>query len=179
MQTNIRQCLRSGLIVLMLGAGAAQAQDRHAGNTNNDSHGRGNFDLSQIQQRVMDGIRQHLAFTNDTEWAVVQPLVQKVVDAQRETMSSGMSLYRLMRRPGGDTNRDRRPSSFGTPNPEAEALQKALEDQAPAAMVKSAMERYRAARKAKEAVLLQAQEALRGVLTVRQEAQAVAVGLLP
>lgn len=183
MQTNIGQWLRSGLlIVLMTGAGAAQAQNTVAGGTNTAPRGRGGFDPAQIQQRVMDNIRQKLAFTNDTEWAVVQPMVQKVVDAKREAMmSSGMNFYRLSRRSGGDSNRggDRRPSFFGTPSPEAEALQKALDDQAPAAMIKNAMERYRASRKVKDAALAKAQEELRQVLSVRQEALAVSVDLLP
>ncbi|MFO1489186.1 MAG: hypothetical protein U1F65_11985, partial [Verrucomicrobiota bacterium] len=44
----------------------------------------GNMDPAQWQQRMMDGVRERLAFTNDTDWAAVEPLVQKVMDARRE-----------------------------------------------------------------------------------------------
>ena len=64
------------------------------------------------------------------------------------------------------------------PSPEAEALQKAIDDNAPTAQVKAMLEKYRAARKEKEGKLAQAQEDLRKILTSRQEAQAALMGLL-
>jgi hypothetical protein len=64
------------------------------------------------------------------------------------------------------------------PSPEAEALQKAIDDNSPAAQVKAALAKYEASQKAKQAKLVQAQENLRKVLTVKQEAQATLLGLL-
>ena len=158
--------------------------------------GRGNFDPAEFQKRMMDGIKDRLGFKDDAEWTAVQPLVQKVTDLRRETMTSGMgSMFRFSRRSttggattggttnapqGGDRGSDRRPSSFfGTPSPEAEALQKTIDDTAPAAQVKDALEKYRASKKDKEAKLVAAQDDLRKVLTVRQEALATLMGLLP
>lgn len=142
--------------------------------------GRGDFDPAQFQQRMLNNVRERLAFSNDTEWAAVQPLVQKVMDLRRD-MGSGA---RGMGLGGGGTNsplengRSGRRAFAGTPSPEADALQKTVENNAPAAQIKDAMERYRAARKEKEAKLADAQETLRKVLTVRQEAQATLLGLL-
>ena len=62
---------------------------------------------------------------------------------------------------------------------ESEALQKALDGKGSAQDIKAALESYRAARKDKESKLASAQETLRKVLSVRQEAQAVLLGLLP
>ncbi|KAF0180883.1 MAG: protein product from transcript [Limisphaerales bacterium] len=63
-------------------------------------------------------------------------------------------------------------------DPEAEALQKSLEAKAPTEEIKAKLAKLRDARRAKEAQLDKAQEELRQILSVRQEAVAVAAGLL-
>jgi hypothetical protein len=167
---------------LCLGAGTLSAQNN---NTNSGGQGgRGNFDPAQFQQRMMDNIRERLAFTNDTDWAAVQPLIQKELDARRDVGFGGRGFGGTGRRggngTGGGTNaQGGRGGGFGgQSSPEADALQKTLDDNAPAVQVKAALEKYRAARKAKEAKLAQTQEDLRKVLTPRQEAQAALLGLL-
>jgi hypothetical protein len=62
--------------------------------------------------------------------------------------------------------------------PEADALQKAVDAKAPKAEINAALEKYVAARQAKQAELQQAQDNLRKVLTARQEALAALNGLL-
>jgi Spy/CpxP family protein refolding chaperone len=167
---------------LCLSAGTLLAQSNSNSNSNgNGGQGRrggggGNFDPAQMQQRIMDNVRDRLAFTNDTDWAAVQPLVQKVLDARRDMGFPGMGLMR--RGGGGGDNAQGGRRSFGAPSPEAEALQKAIDDNAPSAQVKALLEKYRASRKDKEAKFAQAQEDLRKVLTARQEAQAALLGLL-
>ncbi len=66
----------------------------------------------------------------------------------------------------------------GTPSPEAEALQKAIDDNAPAAQIKDLLAKYQASQKDKQAKLATAQDDLRAVLTTKQEAQATLLGLL-
>ena len=61
---------------------------------------------------------------------------------------------------------------FGQPSPEADALQKAVDDNAPAAQIKDLLAKYKASQKAKQAKLEAAQADLKNVLTVKQEAQA-------
>jgi tRNA A37 methylthiotransferase MiaB len=58
-------------------------------------------------------------------------------------------------------------------------LRAAITDKLPDAEVKSRLERLREVRKQNEAKVAKAQEELRAVLSVRQEAVAVMFGLLP
>ncbi len=169
---------------LMLGAGTVSAQNDNGGNGGGGGgFRRGNFDPAQMQQRMMDNIREQLGFTNDTDWSAVQPLIQKVTEARRD-VGFGGGMGRMFRGnrggnggPGGGPGGGR--GGFGPqPSPEAEALQKAIDDNAPAAQIKESLAKYEASQKAKQAKLSQAQEDLRKVLTVKQEAQATLLGLL-
>jgi hypothetical protein len=161
---------------LFLGAGNVSAQ-----NDNGGGGGRGNFDPAQMQQRMMENIKNQLGFTNDTEWNAIQPMVQKVMDARREVGFGGMGrLFGRGNRGGNnaDANNGGRRGFGGTPSPEAEALQKAIDDNAPTAQIKTALAKYKASQKTKQDKLVAAQENLRKVLTVKQEAQASLLGLV-
>jgi hypothetical protein len=84
--------------------------------------------------------------------------------------------------PGGAGGGGDRTSSRGTRGggpPEMELLSSALRDKLPDAEIKMRLDRLREARKANEANLAKAQDELRAVLSVRQEAVAVMFGLLP
>jgi hypothetical protein len=71
------------------------------------------------------------------------------------------------------------PGSFGRQSsPELDALNKAIESKASTGEIKTKLDEFRTARKKKEAALEQAQEDLRKLLSVRQEAVAVTLGLL-
>ena len=117
---------------------------------------------------MMSQVRQNLSVTNDDEWSVIQPLVQKVMDARRDA-DMGMMGH------GG-------PGGRGGPVPQAsaeqKALQKALDDKAPVEQIKDALANYRSARKDRQARLEAAQDNLKSVLTTTQEARAVLMGLL-
>jgi hypothetical protein len=145
--------------------------------------GRGNFDPAQFRQRMMERLKERLEVTDDGEWKAIQPMVQAVMDARMASMSGmGRGMFGGGRRGGGggDNNGDQpRRGPFGqTPSAEAEALQKAIDSKAPKAEIKTAMEKFVAHRKAKQAELEKAQEDLRKVLTSRQEAIATLDGLL-
>jgi hypothetical protein len=132
---------------------------------------------------MMDNIRDQLGLTNDTDWTAVQPLIQKVMDARRDVgFGGGMGRMMFRNRGGNGDNANRggrRGGAFGgQPSPEAEALQKAIDDNSPPAQIKDALARYETSQKAKQAKLEQAQAQLRQVLTVKQEAQATLLGLL-
>ena len=159
-------------------AASIRAQDAAPAARGGQRNGRGNFDPAQFQQRMMDSVKERLAFTNDAEWAAVQPMVQKVMDLRREMGPTGRIMGGGGTNAASDTARSGRRGFMGAPSPEAEALQKTIDNNAPAAQIKDALEKYRAARKDKEAKLTDAQESLRKVLTVRQEAQAILIGLL-
>jgi hypothetical protein len=139
----------------------------------------------QMQDRMLDFYADELGFTNDTEWDAVKPLVKKVMDSQMESMGSrfgGMGRM-MMRNRGGDQGGPggNRRGGFGAMMqqiPEAEALQKAIDDNAPSAQIKDLLAKYKAVQKAKQAKLEAAQTDLRKVLSTKQEAQATLLGLL-
>jgi len=176
--------------VMSLGTAQVVAQPNNGapggGGQGGRQGGRGNFDPAQMQQRMMDRYKEVLEFTDDAEWKAVQPLVQKVMDARRDTMG-GMGRGMFGRGgPGGGGNpppadqqgQQRRGGFGGAPNPDADALQKAIDSKASKAELKTALDKYITSRKAKQATLEQAQADLRKVLTFRQEAIATLNGLL-
>ena len=168
---------------LVLGAGNVSAQNDNGGGGGGGGGGfggggRGNFDPAQFQQRMMDRVRESLGFTNDTDWSAIQPLVQKVMDARRD-MGAGMARMFGRGRGGPGGPGGPRGGMFGqTPSPESEALQNAIDQNAPSAQIKDLLAKYRAAQKDKQAKLEAAQASLRSVLSVKQEAQATLMGLL-
>jgi hypothetical protein len=123
---------------------------------------------------MMDRYKEDLGFTNDTEWAAVEPLVQKVSEARMEAMRGGFGGFG--RRGGGGGGGG---GAFGgQTDPDREALQQAIDNNAPAAQIKTLLDKYRASAKAKQAKLESAQADLKKVLTQKQEAAAVLAGLL-
>jgi hypothetical protein len=171
--------------VMSLGTNQLVAQPSNGGPGGGGRSGRGNFDPAQFQQQMMDRLKTNLEVTDDAEWKAMQPLIQKVMDLRRESFSGmgrGMSGRGGPR--GGDNaqpsdqGQQRRGGFGGTPNPDADALQKAIDSKASKAELKAAMDKYVASRKAKQAALEQAQADLRKVLTTRQEAIATLNGLL-
>ena len=169
-------------VLLASGIVQANAQD----NPGPPPGGRGSFDPAQFQQRRLERIKEQMEITDDTEWKAMEPLVQKVMDARMATMAGiGRGMFGGPRRGGGNNPGDqaqgqgqRRGGMFGTPSPEAEALQKAIDAKAPKAEIKAALAKYVESRKVKQAELEKAQDELRKVLTTRQEAIATLDGLL-
>lgn len=151
--------------------------------------GGGNFDPAEMRQRMETRMRELFDVKDDAEWKLIYERVEKVNEARRgATGGGGMGL--LMRRPGGENRgggdnnngggrRGGGGGMFGgTPNPDQEALEKAVEDKASAEDVKAKVAKLRESRKAAEAKLEAAQTELKKVLSVRQEGVAVALGLI-
>ena len=135
---------------------------------------------AERRQQMIDGYQETIGIKSQEDWKKIEPLVAKVVDAQRDARMGG-GFGGFGRRGGGggggggdQGNRNR----FGTPNPEREALQKAIEEKAPADEIKAKLAKLRDARKAKESALEKAQGELAKALTPAQEANAVLAGLL-
>ena len=185
---KLRQLLMMAGIaaVMALSTSKLAAQDPPPGGPGGDRQGRGGrgggFDPAQMQERMMENIRGQLAIKDDTEWKAVEPLVKKVMDGRREATVGGMGGMGMMfRRPGGDNNgggQDRSRRFGGEPSPEVEALQKAIEAKASKEELKTKMAAVRKAKQANEAKLKAAQEELKKVLTVPQEAAALQMGLV-
>ena len=179
---------------LICGASAVSAQDNNGGGGGGGG-GRGGFrgmDPQQMQKDYIDFVRNYLDFTNDADWSAVQPLVQKVIDAQRDmgsAMGNGFRMFMQQRfadRNGGDQNGGNNNRRFrgrgmfgGEPSPEYTALENAVNNNAPAGQVKDLLARYDTAQKAKQDKLKTAQDGLRAVLEPgAQEARATLLGLL-
>jgi len=166
--------------VASFGSNKAFAQQDNGGG----GRRRGNFDPAQMQefqQRRMDRLKEELEVKDD-EWTALQPLVQKVMDAQRAVFADRIrGAFRGGRggdNGGGDNGGQRRGGFGGEPTPEAEALQKAIESKASNSEMKAALAKYQESRKAKQTDLETAQANLRKVLSVRQEAILTSQGLL-
>ena len=154
--------------------------------------GGGNFDPAQFQQamtqQMLTQYRQNLNITNDDEWAAIQPLIQKVLDA-RQALNGGAGGGGF----GGGFGGGGFGGGFGggrggggpgggagaQTDPEQQALQTALDNGAPAGQVKDLLAKYRAVRKDKQTKLDTAQANLKAVLNMQQEAEAVILGLIP
>jgi len=150
---------------------SAQERDRNRDRGNRERGGeRGQWDRSQIMERIMDRYRENLGFSV-AEWKVVQPKVQAVMDNRISGASGMMSMFGGSRRGrGGDSSAEKTPTS---------ELRDLLEkDDASKGDIKVKLAAYRKDRKAREVKLKKAQEDLRQLLTIKQEAQAVLAGLL-
>ena len=161
-----------------------------ADNPNGGRGNRGNFNPEEMRARMSAALKERFGVTSDDEWNLIMERINKVNELRRTTMMGGMALRGLFGGPGGPGGpggangqgggRGNRPAGFGAvSNPEADALQTAVTDKAPDAEIKARLERLREVRKTNEATLAKAQEDLRAVLSVRQEAVAVLIGLLP
>jgi hypothetical protein len=153
--------------------------------THTQAQGRGNFDPEQMRQQMMDRYKEALDVKSDDEWKVIEPRIQKVLDARREVGFGGMRGMFGPRRGGGqggenaDQGQNQRRRAFGAQSsPAAQALQKAIDSNAPADEIKSKLAAYRDDRKQKQENLEKAQEDLKKVLKSKQEAAAVLAGLL-
>jgi hypothetical protein len=155
--------------------------------------------MEGFRQRMNDRIKAELKASDD-EWAVIQPLLEKVQTAQMATMAGRFGFgggRRGNRGPGGPGGT---PSSDGTSpgasaspsggnggenrpprptSPEADALKAALASDATSNdEIKTKLQALRDARKKAQDNLEQAREDLKKVLTLRQEATLVQMGLL-
>ena len=191
------------LVALAASAICATAQEQKPQDPQNPDRrrggDRGNFNPEEFRKQMTERLKTSLKVTDD-EWAVIQPLIEKVQTKQRDSMSSRFGGFGGG--PGGPPGGDRRrgpdgggggtpsagsaPSGGGDPNrteragsAEREALRTALESEATTPEdIKAKLTAVREVRKKSEAELAAAREDLKKVLSVRQEAALVAIGIL-
>ena len=162
----------------------AQAPDSPDARRRGGGGDRGNFNPQDMQARMLAAVRERLEVTDDEEWKVISERIAKVSELRRSTGGGfgGMMGGRGGPPGGGDRSSGKggdRTSGRGGNSPELAALAAAVRDKLPDAEIKSRLERLREKRREGEAALAKAQEELRAVLTIRQEAVAVMFGLLP
>lgn len=126
------------------------------------------------QARMMSKLRDQFGVTDDAEWEVLMLRIAKVVELRRGATAIGAASR------GANFSPDKNKRSSGSGgNLEQEALRAAVSDKLPDAEIKARLARMHDMHLQNAAKLAKAQEELRAVLTVRQEAVAVMAGLLP
>ncbi|MBE0535371.1 MAG: hypothetical protein IH624_06845 [Phycisphaerae bacterium] len=160
-----------------------------------DQQGRGMAgmrDPEQMRQMMNDRMRQQLGASED-EWKLIGPRLQKVMELNRDTagggrgmMGMGMGMAPGGRGPAGDRGPGGRPGGDQANAPVQSAVEKATDglqtvlqnESATAEQIKTALTTLRTAREKAKQDLAKAQQELRQLLTVKQEAMLVLMGTL-
>ncbi len=184
-----------GCVVALIAAGLCIAQPQGRGGQGQGPGGeRGprEFDPQRMQQMMQQRMQEQLGATAE-EWKVLGPRVMKVMNLSRQASPGMGGMFRMgmgTRRggaqggPGGPEGPGgpRGPFAQGEPtevDKAYEALQTTLESTAAAPdEIKTKLTALRAAKEKAKAELATAQQELKQVLTLRQEAQLVLMGML-
>ena len=183
--------LVAGLSLAQQAGGGGQGGGRRGGG---QGGGRGNFDPAQMRQMMTQRMKEQLN-VDDQAWKVMEPRLMKVMELNRQASGMGRGMFGMMggRRggpggPGGanDAGGQAAPARGSGPNGEQTALDKAtaqlqttLENQSASPDdIKKQLTAVREAREKAKQELAAAQQDLKQILTLRQEAQLVMMGLL-
>jgi hypothetical protein len=139
-----------------------------------------------FRQVMLENYREQLEIKDDAEWQIIETRISKVLQARTEAAADGAGLMgmgnmfgRGGRGGGGGPGGGRGLQAFlGQPSPESEALQRAIDANAPSPELKDKLAKLQEVRKQKQAAVAKAQDELRKVLSVRRESIAVLNGLL-
>jgi hypothetical protein len=147
----------------------------------NNGRQRRQYDPAQVRQQMMDRMKQALGAT-DEEFAAISPKLQQVMDLSRDASGRGGR----MRIRGGQNGQNGQPTQ-ATPSaqPLSPVRQAAADlravtqnkDSKPEE-IKAKLDAYRQAKAQAKVQLAAAQQELKGLLTQRQEATLVEMGLL-
>lgn len=148
-----------------------------SGGNNSERGDRRQFNPEEFRKRMSEQMKASLK-VNDEEWSVLQPLIEKVTEKQRDASTRSFGFGG--RPPGGGSNGggdSSRPERAGSA--EREALRTALQNEgASSEEIKAKLAAVREIRKKSTAELATAREELKKVVTVRQEAVLVSMGIL-
>ena len=173
----------AGVFLMCLSACSLMAQGgggggKKGGGRNNAGGANAGFDPATIATARLDNLKTLLEITDDSEWAALQPLIQKVVDARTAVQGDSPQMGRAAG--GGRGGRGGAATQGGVPSrggalaggtsPEITALQRAVDGDASKEDTKTVLDNLAAIRKAHRDALEKAQANLRMVVTVRQEA---------
>ena len=185
-----------GLSLAQTGGGGGQGGARRGGGQGGGGFqggpGGGNFDPAQMRQRMMERVKEQLG-ADDAAWKVLEPRLTKVMELNRQTSSGRGGMFGMMMGgrggrggPGGDQGGPQADRRGPGPMGEQTALDKALaqlrttlENQsASAEEIKTQLTNVRQTREKARQELAVAQQDLKKILTVRQEAILVSMGQL-
>ena len=164
-------------------AGAALAQPQQGQGRQRGQGGGGNFDPAQMRAQMMTRIKEQLAAT-DEEFTALQPKLEAVMNAQRDTRGGGFGGRGGGRR-GGQQNADT--ATPPQPQPGADSVVAKAQAELRTVLdnkdskpeeIKAKLTALRDAREKAKLTLASAQKDLKDLLTQRQEAVLVNMGFL-
>lgn len=178
----------TGVLVLgILGLGQALAQeppDRRRGPRDPEEMRQR---IEQFRRQMSDRMREQLGATED-EWKILQPRIEKVQQLQRQGRGGLRGMLGMFgrdrgrrggppdRRREGEAETERERSDI---EKKTEALSSLLEDESASAdSIKAALAALRKARANAQKELATARKELREIVTSKQEAQLVLIGIL-
>lgn len=174
-------------VVLLIIAGMVWAQGRQGGRQGGPQGQRpqrGNFDPAQMQQRMADMMKERLGASDD-EWKIIGPRLTKVMTLARESRGGGMmGMFGRGGRggPGGPGGRGGRGGPQGRELTGVAKIQdelRTLLDGNPSSdQLKAKLTALRQAREKARQDLAKAQQALKQVLSLKQECQLVVMAIL-
>ena len=180
-------------ISVVIAADDEQAPREGAGNRPQQARtrtpGQGGFrDRANFQQRMVEMVKSELGATSQ-EWTVIEPRLAKVMTLSRDVNQRGMGMMRRGRRGDERAGRGGR-GSQGQPTQESQSEQSEVQkatnslqevlnksDSSPDE-VKAKLLALRNAQEKTKQELAKAQQDLKQILSVRQEAKLVLLGLL-
>ena len=148
------------------------------GNNNSERRDgdRRQFNFEDFRKRMNEQMKTSLK-VNDEEWGVLQPLIEKVTEKQRDASGRSFGFGDRRSSGGGGGGDSSRPERAGTS--ERDALRTTLQNEgASTEEIKAKLAALREIRKKSTAELATAREELKKVVTVRQEAVLVSMGIL-
>ncbi len=201
-----RRMVKIGIVACVLGlmvgglslaqGGGNQGGGRRGGQGGGPGGGGfgGNFDPAQMRQRMAERMKELLG-ADDQAWKVMEPRVMKVMELNRQANAGNRGMFGMFGRgrggpggpggPGGDQGpqadrRGRGPQGEQTVLEKAMAqLRTTLENQSASPEdIKTQLTAVRQAREKAKQELAVAQQDLKKILTVRQEATLVEMGQL-
>ena len=157
--------------------GGNQQSDRsnRGGDRGGNGGNRGNFDPAAMRQRFSDMIKEQMGASDD-EWKVIQPKLDKVMTAQRDTRGGMGGMFRRRDNGGDSQSSDRQRSAVEQAQSDLRTL---LDNKdASADQISAKLTALREAREKAKTDLVSAQKELKEVLSQRQEAVLVMMGML-
>ncbi|AQQ71391.1 hypothetical protein SMSP2_01764 [Limihaloglobus sulfuriphilus] len=139
-----------------------------------DRGGRGRFDPEAMQKRMSEMMKERLEISDD-EWKVVEPRLSKVMNLSRNARFGGMNMFARDGRFAGSRSQREQTAVEKAQQDLRELLDK---DKVSPEMIKAGLTALREAREKAKQELITAQQELREVLTLKQEAQLVLMGTL-
>jgi len=185
--TSVAVCLAAVMLVGLLSQAIAAPQAEDTNSQRGPRRGQ-RFDREQMQRMMAERLKETLE-VSDEEWKVFEPRITKVLTLSRQGGGfGGMGMMMRGRRggfgPGGQPGA--RGSDTQAPQQELTPVEKSTQElqtvldnkDAKPEEVKAKLTALRTAREKARQELVKSQKELREIVSVRQEAQLVLMGLL-